>query len=136
MAGHGRKQLNCVGIVVCTLLCTMVLSRFDKSIGMPVQPDVVPVPRVPLPEAMSKIMEVLRKGRALSISELSRVTGVDRRTVGKALRMLESVQSILHSCTFEMTEVGRRKMFALSVKRVKAREAISSAKQRVVRGKH
>jgi len=136
MAGYSRKQLNCVGIVVCTLLCTMVLSKCDKSIAMPVQPDVVPVPRVPLPEAMSKIMEVLRKGRALSISELSRVTGVDRRTVGKALRMLESVQNILHSCTFEMTEVGRRKMFALSVKRVKAREAISSAKQRVVRGKH
>ncbi|RDE11646.1 MAG: hypothetical protein C4K49_11460 [Candidatus Thorarchaeota archaeon] len=103
---------------------------------MPAQPEVVPVPRVPLPEAVFKIMQVLRKGRALSISELSRVTGVDRRTVGKALKMLESVQNTLHSRKFEMKEVGRRKMFALSMKRARAREVISSAKQKVVHRRH
>ena len=55
---------------------------------MPISPDVPSIPRVGIPEAVTKIIEELRNGTTLSISGLAKKTGVDRRTVDKVVDML------------------------------------------------
>jgi predicted regulator of amino acid metabolism with ACT domain len=100
---------------------------------MSIQSDVHSIPRVGIPEAMTKIIEELRSGTGLSISGLAKKTGVDRRTVDKVVNMLVAVQDVLHSLQIEKDRVGRSYVIRLQARTERARKLLASAKERVSR---
>ena len=100
---------------------------------MPISPDVPSIPRVGIPEAVTKIIEELRNGTTLSISGLAKKTGVDRRTVDKVVDMLVSVQEVLTNLQIEKDRVGRSYVVRLQARREQARRLFKSAKERVRR---
>ncbi len=100
---------------------------------MPISPDVTSIPRVGIPEAVTKIIEELRNGTSLSISGLAKKTGVDRRTVDKVVDMLVSVQEVLNNVKIEKDRVGRSYVVRLQARTEQARRLFKSAKERVHR---
>ncbi|RDE12924.1 MAG: hypothetical protein C4K47_06970 [Candidatus Thorarchaeota archaeon] len=91
------------------------------------------VPRVGIPEAVEKIVEELRNGASLSISGLAKKTGVDRRTAGKVVDMLVSVQDILRTLQIEKDKVGRSYIVRLQTRTEQARRLLKSARDKVYR---
>lgn len=59
-----------------------------------------------LPDATMMIIVQLIEGEPLSISKLAEKTGLDRRTVDKAINMLLQIQAPLRSYRLEMHRVG------------------------------
>jgi predicted transcriptional regulator len=100
---------------------------------MPVPTDVPSIPRVGIPEAVTKVIEELRNGTTLSISGLAKKTGVDRRTVGKVVDMLVSVQDVLRTLQIEKDRIGRSYVVRLHARTEQARRLFKSARDRVHR---
>jgi hypothetical protein len=74
------------------------------------------VERKSFPEALRALMQTLEKGSSFSVSELSRETDLNRRTVEKALRLLEEIQTYLLENKLEMVEIGHTKVIHFSKK--------------------
>ncbi len=86
------------------------------------------VPRVGLVEAMRAVIEAIRQQEhPLSISALSRLTGVDRRTVGKVLDILLDLQETLAEGVIETERVGRRFVVWFRERTAQARRAFKNA---------
>lgn len=82
-------------------------------------------PRVDLSLAMKAILQVLKDAPSMSIASIAQATGIDRRTVTKALDMILNVQETLSNRRVEKEKVG--KMWVISLKK-KTTLLIESAK--------
>jgi hypothetical protein len=70
--------------------------------------------RTSFPEAVKTVLEVLKKERSLSINALSRETGLNRRTVEKALRLLLEIQPYFQEIKLNPVQADWRKFGAVS----------------------
>ncbi len=93
------------------------------------------ISRVGISDAMSMVLKVLSEGTALSISELARKTGLDRRTVDKVVDMLLEAQNALSFKKLTKRKLGRSYAVALRERTKKAKERISNAGKRLKRGR-
>jgi hypothetical protein len=73
-----------------------------------------PTPRVDFPQAIVDVLEVLKEGSSLSISGLARKTGIDRRTVSKAIDLIMKVQDSLATTKIDRRKEG--KMWVISMR--------------------
>lgn len=62
--------------------------------------------RVSLPDATMMIIDILSKDVPVSISALAKSTGLDRRTVAKAVDMILKIQKAIQPFQLEMNKVG------------------------------
>lgn len=70
--------------------------------------------RKSLPEAVRIVLDTLRNGEPYSISRLSRDTNLNRRTVEKALDILEETQKYFLERNLDITKLGRTTLIQLS----------------------
>jgi DNA-binding MarR family transcriptional regulator len=89
--------------------------------------------RVGLPEAMSRIIAVLKQGKPMSIASISKETHVDRRTVSKVIDLLLDMQETLHSLEIQTNRMGRKFMIGFKERTAKAREILASTKAKVAK---
>lgn len=87
-------------------------------------------PRVDLANAMIAVLQVLKEAPSMSIAGISKATGVDRRTVSKAVDLIMNVQKSLS--TQRMEREKRGKMWVISLKK-KTSEIFDSAKSKMKR---
>ncbi len=99
-------------------------------IKMPISTVPPPRDRIGIPEAMSRVIELLLKGHALSISAISRATSLDRRTVGKVLDMLFDVQESLRGKEVMRDKLGNSYVVRLRQLTSDVGERISSVRNR------
>jgi GTP1/Obg family GTP-binding protein len=64
-------------------------------------------PRVDLGQAMAAVLQVMKDSPRMSISGLSRATGIDRRTVKKAVELILKVQDSLATKKMRREKVGK-----------------------------
>jgi len=64
-------------------------------------------PRVDLGQAMASVLQVLKESPAMSIAGLSKATGIDRRTVKKAVDLIIKIQDSLATKTMRREKVGK-----------------------------
>ncbi|TFF96459.1 hypothetical protein EU546_01350 [Candidatus Thorarchaeota archaeon] len=100
---------------------------------MPIPPT-APIERIGLPDATTRVIAELQKGTGLSISAISRRTGIDRRTVDKAITLIMDLQDTLRSAELTKAKIGRRYVIALKERTARARDALSSAGRKLKRG--
>jgi predicted transcriptional regulator len=89
--------------------------------------------RVGIPEAMSRIIEVLKQGKPMSIASLSKEVRIDRRTVSKVIDMLLDMQDILRALEIQTDRIGRRFVIKFNERTAKAREILTAAKEKVTK---
>lgn len=70
--------------------------------------------RVSFPEAMIRILDALEKGDDFSITSLSEKAKVNRRTVEKAIPVLEHLQKLCSEKRIEVSRVNRMKIVRLT----------------------
>jgi len=99
---------------------------------MTISPDLSNSPKLFI--AMSKVIEELKTGVPMSIGELSRKLGIDRRTVGRIVDILLDVQETLATQEIKTKRVGRRFLISFNHRTAQARAVLQSA-QSVVRRK-
>lgn len=87
-------------------------------------------PRVDLAKAMVAVLQALKEAPSLSITGISKATGIDRRTVAKAVDLILNVQRSLASQRMEKEKVGKRWVISL---RKRTSDFIGSAKKKVKR---
>ncbi|MFW9809442.1 MAG: hypothetical protein ACFFE6_08695 [Candidatus Thorarchaeota archaeon] len=87
-------------------------------------------PRVDLAKAMVAVLQALKEAPSLSIAGISKATGIDRRTVAKAVDLILNVQRSLASQRMEKEKVGKRWVISL---RKRTSDFIGSAKKKVKR---
>jgi chromosome segregation and condensation protein ScpB len=87
-------------------------------------------PRVDLSQAMIAVLQVLKDAPAMSIAGISQATGIDRRTVGKAIDLIMKVQKSLATQKIEKEKVGKTWVITL---RKKTSDFIGSAKSKMKR---
>ncbi|MHA1138188.1 MAG: hypothetical protein ACTSSE_17045 [Candidatus Thorarchaeota archaeon] len=69
-------------------------------------------PRVDFPQAIVEVLATLKKVPSISISGLAKATGIDRRTVTKAIDLIMSVQDSLATAKINRRKEG--KMWVIS----------------------
>ncbi|MFX1484139.1 MAG: hypothetical protein ACFFCP_13240, partial [Promethearchaeota archaeon] len=62
-------------------------------------------PRVDLANAMAAVLQVLKDAPSMSIAGISKATGIDRRTVAKAINLILKVQKTLANQRMEKEKV-------------------------------
>ena len=77
--------------------------------------------------AMSQVIEELKLGVPMSIGELSKKLGVDRRTVGRIVDILLDVQETLATQEINTKRVGRRFLISFNRRTAQARKILQSA---------
>jgi len=77
--------------------------------------------------AMSKVIEELKSGVPMSIGELSKTLGIDRRTVGRIVDILLDVQETLATREIKTKRVGRRFLISFNQRTAQARAVLQSA---------
>ncbi len=87
-------------------------------------------PRVDLGQAMAAVLQVLRESPSMSIAGLSKATGIDRRTVKKAVDLILKVQDSLTAQKMRREKVGKAWIISF-VKRTS--DLIDSAKTKMHR---
>jgi hypothetical protein len=87
-------------------------------------------PRVDLPQAMTAVLEVLKDRPSMSISGISKATGIDRRTVGKAVDLILKVQKSLVAQKMEKEKVGKAWVISLGMR---TSNLLESAKEKIKR---
>jgi len=87
-------------------------------------------PRVDLANAMVAVLQVLKDAPSMSIAGISQATGIDRRTVGKAIDLILRVQKSLTTQRIEKEKVGKTWVISL---RKKTSELMGAAKGRIRR---
>jgi chromosome segregation and condensation protein ScpB len=90
--------------------------------------------RIGLPDAVMKVIAELATGSGLSISTLSKRTGIDRRTVDKAISLIMELQDTLRSRELTKDKIGRRYVVRMKETSARAREVISTASKKLKRG--
>ncbi len=88
------------------------------------------VPRVDLAQAMTAVLQVLKEKPSMSIAGISKATGIDRRTVGKAVDLILKVQRSLATQRIEKEKVGKAWVISL---RKRTSEFIDTAKGKLKR---
>ncbi|MFW9958888.1 MAG: hypothetical protein ACFFCT_12530 [Candidatus Odinarchaeota archaeon] len=58
-------------------------------------------------QAMASVLQVLKESPAMSIAGLSKATGIDRRTVKKAVDLIIKIQDSLATKTMRREKVGK-----------------------------
>ncbi|MHA3963692.1 MAG: hypothetical protein AM325_009145 [Candidatus Thorarchaeota archaeon SMTZ1-45] len=86
--------------------------------------------RVDLGQAMTAVLQVLKNKPSMSIAGISKATGIDRRTVGKAVDLILNVQKNLVTQKIEKEKVG--KAWVISLKK-KTSDLIGTAKGKIRR---
>ena len=86
--------------------------------------------RVDLSNAMIAVLQVLKDAPSMSISGISKATGIDRRTVAKAIDLILKVQKSLATQRIEREKVGKAWVISL---RKKTSEFIDTAKSKIKR---
>jgi hypothetical protein len=87
-------------------------------------------PRVDIAQAMTAVLQVLKDAPAMSIAGISKATGIDRRTVKKAIDLILKVQKSLATQKIEKEKVGKAWVISL---RKKTSDLIVSAKGKIKR---
>ncbi len=87
-------------------------------------------PRVDLAKAMVAVLQVLKEAPSMSIAGISKATGIDRRTVKKAIDLILKVQKSLATERIEKKKVGKNWVISL---RAKTSDIIDSAKSKIKR---
>ena len=70
--------------------------------------------RKSFPESIRIVLDTLKSGEPYSISRLSREAGINRRTVEKALSILEETQTYLLEKRLNITKLGQARLIQLS----------------------
>jgi hypothetical protein len=70
--------------------------------------------RTSFPEAVKTVLEALKKEKSLSVNALSRETGLNRRTVEKALKLLLDIQPYFQEIKLSSVQSDWRKLVAVS----------------------
>ncbi|RLI52877.1 MAG: hypothetical protein DRO87_12505 [Candidatus Thorarchaeota archaeon] len=86
--------------------------------------------RVDLSQAMTAILQILKEAPAMSIAGIAQATGIDRRTVSKALDLILKVQESLVNKKVEKERVGR--MWVISLKK-RTTNFLESAKTKIIK---
>ena len=73
-----------------------------------------PTPRVDFPQAIVDVLTALKEVPSISISGLARQTGIDRRTVSKAIDLIMQVQDSLATKKIDRRKEG--KMWVISMR--------------------
>ncbi len=89
--------------------------------------------RVSLPEAIQRVLSVLRETSTASIASLSRATGLDRRTVTKVIDVIMEVQSNLQNLELAKLKDGKRYIIRLQERTEQARALFDSVRRRLGR---
>ncbi|MHA2379775.1 MAG: hypothetical protein ACXADO_01955 [Candidatus Thorarchaeota archaeon] len=89
-----------------------------------------PRDRIGIPEAMTRVIDLLLKGQVMSISAISRATKLDRRTVDKVLDMIFNVQESLRGKEVLRDRLGNSYVVRLRQLTSDMGERISSARTR------
>lgn len=63
--------------------------------------------RIDLSQAVTTVLQMLKDTPSMSISAISKATGIDRRTVGKAIDLILDVQEALNAQRIEKVKVGK-----------------------------
>jgi predicted regulator of amino acid metabolism with ACT domain len=79
---------------------------------------------------MVAVLQVLKDAPSMSIAGISQATGIDRRTVGKAIDLILRVQKSLTTQRIEKEKVGKTWVISL---RKKTSELMGAAKGRIKR---
>ncbi len=87
--------------------------------------------RISFPEAMSKIVEILAEGKTMSVATLSRITGIDRRTVSKVLETLNEIQKSLRDKELLLGKVGNTYAVQLIQRTAEIKKRISETSSKV-----
>lgn len=87
-------------------------------------------PRVDLANAMVAVLQVLKDAPSMSIAGISKATGIDRRTVGKAVNLIMNVQKSLVTQRIEKKKVGKTWVITLHKK---TSDLIGTAKSKIKR---
>jgi hypothetical protein len=74
----------------------------------------IPTTRVDFPQAIESVLAALKKSPSISISGLARATGIDRRTVSKAVDLIMRVQDSLATRKLSRNKVGRMWVVTMS----------------------
>ncbi len=86
--------------------------------------------RVDLSQAVITVLEMLKYNSSISISGIAKATGIDRRTIGKAINLILEVQASLNTQRIEKVKMGK----AWAIKFVGGTsKLITSAKRTVLR---
>ncbi|MFW9921012.1 MAG: hypothetical protein ACFFED_15535 [Candidatus Thorarchaeota archaeon] len=88
--------------------------------------------RVGISDVLGDVLQELAKGIPLTIAELSRRVGADRRTISKVLEMIDQIQSSLEGREMIKIERGNSKIYRFIED--KAKKAVSKAKSFKMRG--
>ncbi|MBN2230103.1 MAG: hypothetical protein JW779_10995 [Candidatus Thorarchaeota archaeon] len=87
-------------------------------------------PRVDIGQAMAAVLQVLKDCPNMTIAGLAKATGIDRRTVGKAIDLILKVQESLSSQKMEKERVGKTWIISIAKR---TSEFIGTAKGKVRR---
>ena len=87
-------------------------------------------PRVDLGQAMAAVLQVLKDSPSMSIAGISKATGIDRRTLGKAVDIILKVQRSLVAQKMEKEKVGKAWVISL---RMRTSNLLESAKEKIKR---
>lgn len=63
--------------------------------------------RVDLSQAVITVLQMLKDKPSTSISGIAKATGIDRRTVGKAVNLILEVQASLNTQRIEKVKMGK-----------------------------
>jgi DNA-binding MarR family transcriptional regulator len=87
-------------------------------------------PRIDLSQAMIAVLQVLKDAPSMSVAGISKATGIDRRTVTKAVNLILKVQKSLATQRIEKEKVGKTWVITL---RKRTSDLIGSAKSKMKR---
>ncbi|MFW9963330.1 MAG: hypothetical protein ACFFCX_07195 [Candidatus Sifarchaeia archaeon] len=90
----------------------------------------ITAPRVDLGQAMTAVLLALKEKPSMSIAGISKATGIDRRTVGKAVDLILNVQKSLVTQKIEKEKVGKAWVISL---RKRTLDLIDTAKGKLKR---
>ena len=92
-------------------------------------------PRVDFPQAIVEVLATLKEVPAISIAGLAKATGIDRRTVTKAIDLIMNVQDSLATAKIDRRKEGKMWVISRTNRTVEFfQSAISKVKRRGVKG--
>lgn len=90
-----------------------------------------PTPRVDFSQAIVEVLKVLKEVPSTSISGLAKATGIDRRTVAKAIDLIMTVQDSLATRKIDRRKEGKMWVISMTNRTIEFfQSAISRIKRR------
>ena len=91
--------------------------------------------RVDFPQAIVDVLAALKEVPSISISGLAKRTGIDRRTVAKAIDLIMSVQDSLATTKIDRRKEGKMWVISMTYRTIEFfQSAIGKMKRRGVKG--